>query len=615
MLYFEDVCNLTTLIELDELYKNPNIIYHHFMNYGDEVFYILDNGKMYGTVTPGDLYRSKGCAGEYVNTKFQYITSKNDFEGAYKIFGKYPTIHEVAIITDGGLIGVIKSGKRKTPDEWRKIRASLQDRNRDDNTELLLKEINKLMEINGRFFAYPYLVDTKKEMMISENAHKSFLEKASYYSGAVDISCLPLKEQRDFFGEYTWKYHQTLARMWNSLKLRFKNGIPQYIPETGNELYTINEHGYRIVPGAKELNAKKKIFTVGPCTMLGEYTANEETIQAYLQEKLIENGFHDYEVVNLSVATELSIARLFSAEIAEDDIIIIMTKGYPLWKEIESMYPDKVKCIDDLGSIWKKIDNPLSCLYDSYNHCNWKVNREIAYKMYEDIRDDLSKESTGGRRVRLQDYYISPDIYVYYRRHFIKYAGVHQQGKIGAIVMNCNPFTKGHRYLIEKAARQVDCLYVFVVEEDKSVFSFEDRLHMVQAGTKDIENVLVIPSGEYIISQNTFEQYFNKDQVETVEDMDYDVRIFGEVVAKEFDITVRFVGEEPFDKVTCKYNETMKKILPDYGIDVMEIPRVSNAEGEIISASKVRKYLQEGNREALHSMLPSTTLDYLLGES
>ena len=180
--------------------------------------------------------------------------------------------------------------------------------------------------------------------------------------------------------------------------------------------------------------------------------------------------------------------------------------------------------------------------------------------------------------------------------------------------MNCNPFTNGHRYLIETAAQKVDYVYVFVVEEDKSVFPFADRFCMVQEGTRDIENVLVIPSGEYIISKKTFEQYFSKDHVEMIEDMDYDVRIFGEVIAKEFDIAVRFVGEEPFDKVTCKYNETMKRILPEYGIDVVEIPRVSNGEGEIISASKVRKYLQEGDMEAVRSMLPETTLEYLLGE-
>ena len=35
--------------------------------------------------------------------------------------------------------------------------------------------------------------------------------------------------------------------------------------------------------------------------------------------------------------------------------------------------------------------------------------------------------------------------------------------QIGAAVMNCDPFTLGHRYLIETATKQCDHLYVFVL--------------------------------------------------------------------------------------------------------------------------------------------------------
>ncbi len=134
---------------------------------------------------------------------------------------------------------------------------------------------------------------------------------------------------------------------------------------------------------------------------------------------------------------------------------------------------------------------------------------------------------------------------------------------------------------------------------------------MFRRGTVDFDKVKVLPSGKYIISKETFSQYFDKDNVEQVDDMDYDVRIFGEVVAKELGISVRFVGEEPFDKVTRKYNETMKTILPEYGIEVVEIPRVTVDGGQTISASAVRKALQEGDRELVESMLPESTIEYL----
>ena len=53
--------------------------------------------------------------------------------------------------------------------------------------------------------------------------------------------------------------------------------------------------------------------------------------------------------------------------------------------------------------------------------------------------------------------------------------------KIGAIVMNCNPFTLGHRYLVEYAASQVEHLYIFAIEEDKSIFPFVDRFELIKA--------------------------------------------------------------------------------------------------------------------------------------
>ena len=177
--------------------------------------------------------------------------------------------------------------------------------------------------------------------------------------------------------------------------------------------------------------------------------------------------------------------------------------------------------------------------------------------------------------------------------------------------MNCNPFTKGHRYLIEQACSKVDFLYVLIVEEDCSVFSFEDRFCMAERGVIDIDNVQVIPSGKYVISKKTFGQYFEKEQVYSVEEMDYDVHIFGEVVAKELGIQHRFIGEEPYDIVTKKYNETMKKILPQYGIKVTEIPRIENENGDTISATKVRKYIKAGNYKAMKEMLPISTLKHL----
>lgn len=133
---------------------------------------------------------------------------------------------------------------------------------------------------------------------------------------------------------------------------------------------------------------------------------------------------------------------------------------------------------------------------------------------------------------------------------------------VGAVVMNCNPFTFGHRYLIEKALEECTYLIVFVVEEDKSIFSFEDRLSLVDAGTKDLDNVIIIPSGRFVLSSLTFSEYFNKSKMQDrVIDTSLDVTIFAREIAPCLHITKRFVGEEPFDSVTRQYNETMRGCL------------------------------------------------------
>lgn len=179
--------------------------------------------------------------------------------------------------------------------------------------------------------------------------------------------------------------------------------------------------------------------------------------------------------------------------------------------------------------------------------------------------------------------------------------------------MNCNPFTLGHQYLAEYAAAQVARLYIFVVEEDKSEFPFADRIELVRQGVSHLDNVTVLPSGKFIISQQTFSGYFNKAELQDVAvDSSRDVEIFGRDIAPTLGITIRFAGEEPTDSVTRQYNETMKNILPRYGVEFREIPRKTIGD-EIISASKVRESLKHGDFDKIKQLVPTTTYLYLRG--
>lgn len=184
-------------------------------------------------------------------------------------------------------------------------------------------------------------------------------------------------------------------------------------------------------------------------------------------------------------------------------------------------------------------------------------------------------------------------------------------GKIGACVMNCNPFTKGHRYLIETAAGQCDHLYVFVLSEDKSQFPAQDRMELVKAGTADLTNVTVLPTGPYLISSATFPTYFLKERekAQTVQCL-LDIETFAKYYVPRFGITDRFVGTEPLSQMTDQYNQALLQHLPGRGITVTEIPRLE-AGNTPVSASYVRSLLGKGQPELLRSLVPETTFDYL----
>lgn len=178
----------------------------------------------------------------------------------------------------------------------------------------------------------------------------------------------------------------------------------------------------------------------------------------------------------------------------------------------------------------------------------------------------------------------------------------------GVVVMNCNPFTLGHRYLIEQAAKQVERLYVMVVKEDCSLFAYTERKAMVEQGVADIENVTVIDGSDYAISRATFPTYFLKrldDAADT--QMLLDLDLFRRHIAPALGATVRFVGTEPTDQLTRRYNQLMHEALKD----VRETDRLEK-DGNAVSASRVRKAMEEGDMNTIRQLVPPTTLPYII---
>lgn len=181
--------------------------------------------------------------------------------------------------------------------------------------------------------------------------------------------------------------------------------------------------------------------------------------------------------------------------------------------------------------------------------------------------------------------------------------------KIAALVMNANPFTLGHQYLVEKAASENDILHLFIVSEDQSLVPFSVRKELVLEGTAHLKNIIYHESGPYIISNATFPSYFQKDADAVMEShVNLDLTIFVRI-AQALGINYRYVGEEPNSQVTGIYNEIMAKKLPENQIACKIIPR-KEANGSVISASTVRTALKCDKIDLLKTLVPETTFRY-----
>lgn len=197
-------------------------------------------------------------------------------------------------------------------------------------------------------------------------------------------------------------------------------------------------------------------------------------------------------------------------------------------------------------------------------------------------------------------------------KRFVKSLGCPtKSNSIGAVVCNCNPFTKGHLYLIESAAEQCSLLHVFILSEDKSIFPADVRYALVKEGIAHIKNAVVHPTSDYLISSATFPEYFIRDKLCAKKiSCRLDCTIFRDCFAKPMGIGKRFIGTEPYSKVTQMYNSQMKEFFKGSFLKIIEIERkIEN--GKPISASSVRCLLASGQLQEASQLLPQVTRQFL----
>ena len=180
---------------------------------------------------------------------------------------------------------------------------------------------------------------------------------------------------------------------------------------------------------------------------------------------------------------------------------------------------------------------------------------------------------------------------------------------IAALVMNANPFTNGHLYLVEKAAAENDILHLFMVSEDASLVPYSVRKRLIMEATSHLPNICYHDSGPYIISNATFPSYFQKDESSVITGHALlDLTIF-KSIAQTLHINRRYVGEEPTSQVTGIYNQIMAEELPKSDIECIIVPRLEH-DGTAISASTVRQAIHDGKIESIKPLVPEATYQF-----
>lgn len=182
--------------------------------------------------------------------------------------------------------------------------------------------------------------------------------------------------------------------------------------------------------------------------------------------------------------------------------------------------------------------------------------------------------------------------------------------KIAAIVMNANPFTLGHRHLIEMASQENDLVYVFVVATDLSLFKTNERMELVKEGLSDLKNVKVVSGGDYMVSSATFPAYFLKSPKDLIDTQtEIDALVFKNIISPKLNITRRYLGKEPISITTHYYNVSLAHELgPD--IEVIITPRYE-VDGQLVTATQVRKDIKEENLAEIAKLVPKTTYEFI----
>ncbi len=190
------------------------------------------------------------------------------------------------------------------------------------------------------------------------------------------------------------------------------------------------------------------------------------------------------------------------------------------------------------------------------------------------------------------------------------------------LIFNANPFTIGHRYLAEIASKRSRKVIVFVIqgkpesggrgnhENTGLEFPFDDRIELVKKGLLDLENVVVLPSGPYLISRDDFPKGFLSESLGAVPaHAKLDSMVFCHV-CKALGIQSAFAGDEPRDELSEIHLNALRQACRDSGI-ALRVAERKRLGDKYISSSMIRDALSKGRKEEVAQLAPPHVLEYL----
>ncbi|MBE8574849.1 citrate lyase ligase [Vibrio sp. OPT18] len=386
--------------------------------------------------------------------------------------------------------------------------------------------------------------------------------------------------------------------------------------------YVSVKNGLRETVGQPD-NYKNKVLCFGTSTTYSVGTSDDDTIVSLIQKELNDH-YSDIKVENYGVHGMnllLAMNNMIQTNIESGDVVIFFDydefnrfDGEDIYKLDLNSFDRGVDFFVDLAKyhchfspqgnkiLSKSIVNRF--LLDHFNKNSFASSNiqasQAMYQVLDNLKYFLYKKTAEALESCEMKSYLS----------LLESHVPDAELKVGSVAVNCNPITKGHLHLLEHASRNVDKLFVFVIEEDKSFFKFEDRLHLVTVSTKHLENVTVLRGGKFICTELTYPDYFDKDTTEAKADASMEAWFFCEYIAKTLNITKIFLGDEPKCMITKQYNEKMQEVLPEYGIEVDIIDRIAT-NGDVISASKVREFLASRDFSSIEAIVPKPTYQFL----